>query len=288
MEEITTNAKIVTLDGTEMHVHFSSAFPYFWVLNLGDGTVLMSVSPNISEGKDGVIEVIAGSSAGTMHGYNATSNDLYLIGSGKVQIMGTYTPENPFKQARKGGENHINDGLAYGFSSVNNSYSVDFSGYQYLYTPFTIEFCGSYKNFYTTIAGIGMGRWFVIHNGAKSSFAASQRENVFQCLIFGTWFDTGETDITIEKNEFVTISMVITQQTVDLYKNGEFVKSLDISDNSTSYDMFSRLVFFRDPFVSSRSLDGKIESFRIYDRELTESEILHNFDADKALYFKEG
>lgn len=109
MEEITTNAKIVTLDGTEMHVHFSSAFPYFWVRNDGTGAVLMSISPNISEGKDGVIEVIAGSSAGTMHGYNATSNDLYLLGSGKVQIMGTYTPENPFKQARKGGEKPIDD-----------------------------------------------------------------------------------------------------------------------------------------------------------------------------------
>lgn len=103
MEEITTNAKIVTLDGTEMHVHFSSAFPYFWLRNDGSTTVQMSISPNISEGKDGVIEVLAGSSAGTMHGYNATSNDLYLLGSGRVQIMGTYTPENPFKFAGKGG-----------------------------------------------------------------------------------------------------------------------------------------------------------------------------------------
>lgn len=287
MEEITTNAKIVTLDGTELHVHFTSAFPYFWLRNDGSSTVLMSISPNISEGGDGVIEVLAGSSAGTMHGYAATRNDLYLLGSGRVQIMGTYTPENPFRKARKGGENHINDGLAYEFGAVNDTCDTVWSGYQFLYTPFTIEFCGLYRNFTTINAGIGNGRWFVIHNGAQSGgFAASQRENTFLCRIFGTWFDTGETDITIEKNEFVTISMVITQQkTVDLYKNGEFVKSLDIPDNSVN--LFSHLVFWNDPFVSGRRLNGIIESFRIYDRELTESDILHNFNVDKALYFKE-
>ena len=104
MEEINTNTKRVELTGEEIHIHFSSAFPYFWILNFSGGTVLMSLSPNIEEGKDGVIEVLAGSSAGTMHGYDATRSDLYLFGSGKVQIMGTYTPENPFRKARKGGE----------------------------------------------------------------------------------------------------------------------------------------------------------------------------------------
>lgn len=103
MEEITSNTKMVTLTGGEIQVHFSSAFPYFWVRNDGSGTVLMSLSPNIEEGKDGVIEVLAGSSAGTMHGFNDTRNDLYISGSGKVQVMGTYTPENPFKTAGKGG-----------------------------------------------------------------------------------------------------------------------------------------------------------------------------------------
>lgn len=103
METITSNTKMLVLAGVVVHVHFTSAFPYFWVRNDSGGTVLMSIFPNIEEGKDGVIEVLAGSSAGTMHGYNATSNDLYLLGSGKVQIMGTYTPENPFRKAQKGG-----------------------------------------------------------------------------------------------------------------------------------------------------------------------------------------
>lgn len=105
MEEITTNTKMLELTGEEVHVYFTSAFPYFWLMNAGGSTVLMSVHPNIEEGKDGVIEVLAGSSAGTMHGYNATRNDFYILGSGKVQIMGTDAPENPFRNARKGGGN---------------------------------------------------------------------------------------------------------------------------------------------------------------------------------------
>ncbi len=103
MEIITTNAKTVELTGEEVHVHFTAGFPYFWLRNDSSGTVLMSLSPNIEEGKDGVIEVLAGSSAGTMHGFDDTRHDFYILGSGKVQIMATHTPENPFRNVQKGG-----------------------------------------------------------------------------------------------------------------------------------------------------------------------------------------
>lgn len=104
METITSNAKAIELTGEEVRVHFTSAFPYFWLRNDGSWTVLMSLSPNIEEGGDGVIEVLAGSSAGTMHGYNSTRSDFYISGSGRVQIMATHTPENPFRKAEKGGD----------------------------------------------------------------------------------------------------------------------------------------------------------------------------------------
>lgn len=104
MIPIKTNTKSVTLTGEEIHLHFSSAYSNFWVRNDGSGTLLMSLSPNISEGKDGVIEVPAGSSAGTMHGFEGSRNDLYLLGSGKVQVMGTFSADSPFKTAGKGGE----------------------------------------------------------------------------------------------------------------------------------------------------------------------------------------
>ena len=103
MITIETNAKSLELTGEEVHVHFTAGFPYFWLRNDGNDTVLISLSPNISEGKDGVISVLAGSSAGTMHGFNSTRQDMYISGSGKVQVMATHTPENPFRNARKGG-----------------------------------------------------------------------------------------------------------------------------------------------------------------------------------------
>ena len=108
MITIETNAKSLELTGEEVHIHFTAGFPYFWLRNDGSDTVQMSLSPNISEGKDGVISVLVGSSAGTMHGFNGTQNDLYLLGSGKIQIMGTGSAHNPFKTAGKGGGDGVN------------------------------------------------------------------------------------------------------------------------------------------------------------------------------------
>lgn len=108
MVEITSNTKPLELTGEEVHVHFASAFPYFWLRNDGSGTVMMSLSPNIEAGKDGVIKVLVGSSAGTMHGFEGTRSDLYLLGSGAVQVMGTYSAHNPFKQGGKGGGSGVN------------------------------------------------------------------------------------------------------------------------------------------------------------------------------------
>lgn len=104
MVQIKSNALATDLAGEEVQVRFASAYPYFWVRNDGGGTVLMSLSPGIAAGGDGVIEVLAGSSAGTMHGFNDTRNNFYISGSGRVQIMATFTPENPFRNAGKGGE----------------------------------------------------------------------------------------------------------------------------------------------------------------------------------------
>ena len=108
MIPITTNAINVELAGKEVHIRFPAKSPYFWLKNLGNSTVRMSLSPNISEGGDGVIEVSAGSSAGTMQGYNNLKMDLYILGSGKVQIMSTEAPNNPFDNDAKGGEGNVN------------------------------------------------------------------------------------------------------------------------------------------------------------------------------------
>ena len=99
---VTKNSTTITLTGTEQTVQFDRAYPYFWVQNLGDSDVSISIDSGIVAGADGVITVPAGGSCGTMHGY--TADRLYLLGKGKVQVMGTGSAFNPFKAARKGGD----------------------------------------------------------------------------------------------------------------------------------------------------------------------------------------
>lgn len=99
---VTKNSTTVTLTGEEQTVQFDRSYPYFWVQNLGDGDVLISMDSGIVDGADGVITVPTGGSCGTMHGCSA--DKLYLLGKGKVQVMGTGSAFNPFKAARKGGE----------------------------------------------------------------------------------------------------------------------------------------------------------------------------------------
>lgn len=68
---VTKNSTTITLTGDEQTVQFDKNYSYFWVQNLGDSDVLISMDSGITEGADGVITVPAGGSCGTMHGYPA-------------------------------------------------------------------------------------------------------------------------------------------------------------------------------------------------------------------------
>lgn len=96
------NATTVTLTGSEVTVEFDKNYTYFWLNNIGDSAVYASMKPDVTADKDGVITVLSGTAAGTMHGYGA--DKLYLNGSGKVQVIGTYSAFCPFKVGVKGGD----------------------------------------------------------------------------------------------------------------------------------------------------------------------------------------
>lgn len=125
MTTIETNAMEIELTGAEERVWFMAGYPYFWVRNDSADTVLVSLSPNISEVGDGVISIPAGSSIGTMHG-NRT-HDFYIKGSGKVMVMGTGSAHNPFKPLGKGGD--VNAISAY-------LYAISFGGLPLLCTNY--------------------------------------------------------------------------------------------------------------------------------------------------------
>ncbi len=105
MEILKTNTQTVTLDGSEQEVRFNRNYPYFWVQNQGDSDVLISINSGIAEGKDGVMTILGGGGTGcTMHGYDL--DRFYLLGSGKVQVVGTYSAHCPFKAAQGGGDKY--------------------------------------------------------------------------------------------------------------------------------------------------------------------------------------
>lgn len=111
---VTKSSTTITLTGEEQTVQFDRSYPYFWVQNLGDSDVLISMDSGITDGADGVITVPVGGSCGTMHGHTVNNADrLYLLGSGKVQVMGTSSAFNPFKLVRKGGGNDVMMSLGY-------------------------------------------------------------------------------------------------------------------------------------------------------------------------------
>lgn len=105
MVMLKTNTQTITLDGSEQEVRFNRNYPYFWVQNQGDSDVLISINSGIAEGKDGVMTILGGGGTGcTMHGYDL--DRFYLLGSGKVQVVGTYSANCPFKAAQGGGDKY--------------------------------------------------------------------------------------------------------------------------------------------------------------------------------------
>ncbi|MCI7498570.1 MAG: hypothetical protein MSA82_04080, partial [Oscillospiraceae bacterium] len=103
MEKIVSSGEqdcTVELDGTECAVVFSSNYKCFTVQNETADDIYISVSPNISAGKDGVRRIGAGASGAIAHG---AKNTLYILGSGSVQVTASDSPGNFFKPAPAAG-----------------------------------------------------------------------------------------------------------------------------------------------------------------------------------------
>ena len=101
MKQIVTSGEqdcTVQLDGTECAVVFSSNYRCFTVQNDTAGDIYISISPNITAGKDGVRRVASGASSSLAHGRN-NIDTLYILGTGSVQVTASDSPGNFFKSA---------------------------------------------------------------------------------------------------------------------------------------------------------------------------------------------
>lgn len=114
----------VTLDGTECSVKFDSCHRVFSVRNDGTADVYISKSANIVPDADGIMCVKSGGSAVFAH-MDMYTDTVYLLGTGKVQIHAQNDTINPFKSApvqSGGGETagYISDGLVT-YSALNDA-----------------------------------------------------------------------------------------------------------------------------------------------------------------------
>lgn len=284
MNIIKSNCATITLDGSEIGIKFEGDYRYIWVENNSGSEIKISRSPNINDQEDGYVTRPSGSS----FGMEVSDSTIYILGSGRINVMGTNSDSNPFKVAGKGGgttcAQYIMDGLSMQFSSGEYKGYMRIPEYITYSLPITIEICGYYTNI---PSDTGNGRWLDFEGKTSNILIIGQYGNYIDIASHGSWTSTYPEQATVNINENVTISVVYKHQSLNVYKNGTLVMSRD--NLSANYDplMFDTLCFLKRYNSSDRNLDGNLKSVRIYDRELTEDEILQNVTADKQLYFKE-
>ena len=85
----------------------------------------------------------------------------------------------------------------------------------------------------------------------------------------------------VELNELFTVTLVLNNTNYKLYKNG--ILQLDKTSNPSSAS-FGNVSIGCRPNTTDRSLNGSIYNCTIYNRTLSEAEILQNFNAMKSRF----
>lgn len=92
------HVKTVYLSGDEVMVTFSEKYPYFWIQNLSNHDVHISVLPNIQEFADGVYYLPSGVGNAELieTATDMMTDTIYIRGNGEVQIIALHSPYCPF------------------------------------------------------------------------------------------------------------------------------------------------------------------------------------------------
>lgn len=284
---IKSNCADVTLDGSETGIKFESDYRYIWLENNSSSEIKISRSPNITDQEDGYITRPSGSS----FGMEVSNSTIYVLGNGLINIIGTNSDNNPFKQAGKGGDitctQHITDSLVMQYNTKDYVGKIETSSVaQHTYElPNTIEICG----YYTEVPY--NSRWFdVVNSEDKYLFTLNQYGKAVELRINTKWaFENGDLpeNIIVEPYEKVTFSVAFSSQSVKFYKNGVLLVTRDNFPEFSYADYWQLCFLIGSGHGLSSRLNGYLYDVRIYSRELTANEILQNVEADKKLYFKE-
>ena len=291
----------VTLDGTECSIKFDSCHRVFSVRNDGTADVYISKSAGIVPDADGVMCVKAGGSAVFAH-MDMYTDTVYLLGTGKVQIHAQNDTINPFKSApvqSGGGETtgYILDGLI-AYSDITDKISNN---------PIMDDSINRNVNYCDGLTGTGCS--IISHSDITSQLTDAFS---FQILcrttttgnfgIFGCVYPT-EFNAAIMKIEngcfgierangnFMTTSVINDDKWHMLsitYSDGLmklYVDGVNVMDYSAVWVITGNAKICIGEWVDGTGwFDGYIANACIYNRCLSDSEIMQNWQTDVSRY----
>ncbi len=289
----TDNVNVVDFDGSEKR--------FYWCRNLGSTTVYVSANENITPGGDGVAELIPGNGICI----ETRKGKIYILGTGKVEVHNSQSKFCPFKLApaqSSGGEivGYVEDGLIL-FSELTDKLA---------YNPIADDKLGRIVNDCNGVIGYASATRTDIVSQMASSFTLQVlcRTTITSSTIkfvFGLMYDVS----------FCTAMLAIKNGYFGLERsNGQFMTTVAINDDewhmlTATYDgtelrlyvdgniiepiyvvelMIPEVATIRvgnwNGNINDFCFVGNIANCCIYNRALSDSEILKNWCADIGRY----
>ena len=190
------------------------------------------------------------------------------------------------KATIKGGDSteYITDGLSKSFvvNSFNESENMVIKNISNIAVSegMTVECCCMYTGFNNTS---NKGRIFVFETNYEM-IGMSMYNNILEAVMSTNtstgWAVNGKTGITVEPNEFVTLAMTSDTNGTKFYKNGTVCGNYADNVVSRAGDILDVLGVKCDCNRTDRDLIGTVYMIRIYNRVLTEDELMQNVYSD--------
>lgn len=283
----------VTLDGTECSVKFDSCYRAFSVRNDGTADVYISKYAGIVPDADGVMCVKSGGSAVFAH-MDIYADTIYLLGTGKVQIHAQNDTNNPFKSAPVveggGGKTEYAEGIIKEYNDFNSPKWVEITQHNdnsfVMADENTIDCCFMYSS----LGSENVGRIFETKDSAGYLRYTLDIDNGFLDFYLNkeNWYSPTESgDYHIDTYEIIpnilyNITAIFKNASTDIYINGVLFVSIPetIAVDTRIKDLCLKASFK----LSNRGMEGHVFSLRMYNRALSESEILNNWEVDVERY----
>lgn len=284
----------LSLDGTECSIVFQDDYKYFAVQNNSGSEVNISLSRGFNLGDDGVMSIPNGNSVLFPH-MKPNVNQFFAKGSGKIQVFASNEPINPFKSAPVatggGGKSEYAEGIVKEYNDFNNLKWVEITQHNdnsfVMTDKNTIECCFMYSSLgsenkariFETKDNDGYLRYTLhIDNNGFLAFYLN-KENWYESTASGDYHIEA---YEIAPNILYNITAVFKNASTDIYINGILFASIPetIAIDTRIKDLCLKASFK----VANRHLDGHIFSLRMYNRALSENEILNNWEVDVERY----